>query len=64
MTYHPRPGLTDEARNCISNVHARGQSYAQAAQTLVRLMRGALARQLSGVALKDEVGMLPPGEEA
>ena len=62
MTYQPRPGLTDASRNCISNVHAHGQSYTQAAQTLVRLMQGALARQLSGVGLK-EVGMLPPGKE-
>jgi ethanolamine ammonia-lyase large subunit len=64
MTYEPRLGLTDEARNCISNIHAHGLSYAQAAQTLVRLMQGALARQLSGVGLKDEAGMLPPREEA
>jgi ethanolamine ammonia-lyase large subunit len=64
MTYQPRSGLTDEARNCISNIHARGLSYAQAAQTLVYLMQGAVARQLSGVGLKDEAGMLPPCEEA
>ena len=64
MTYQPTPGLTDEARNCISNIHTRGLSYAQAAQTLLRLMQGAVARQLSGVGLKDEAGMLPPCEEA
>ena len=63
MTYQPRPGLTDEARNCISNIHARGLSYAQAAQTLVRLMQGAVARQLSGVGLKDEAGSLPGAKQ-
>ena len=56
MTYLPRPGLTDEARNCISNIRTQGLSDAQAAETLVRMMQRAVALQLSGVALKDEPG--------
>jgi len=56
MTYLPRPGLTDESRNCISNIRTQGLSDAQAAETLVRMMQRAVALQLSGVALKDEPG--------
>lgn len=56
MTYAPRPGLTDEARNCISNVRAEGLSYAGAAHKLVYLMSEALKRGQSGVMLKDEAG--------
>jgi ethanolamine ammonia-lyase small subunit len=54
FTYAPRVGLTDAARNCISNVRLDGLSYAMAAHTLRYLMREACVRQLSGVSLKDE----------
>ncbi len=54
LTYDPRPGRTDAERNCISNIHARGQSYDAAAQTLIYLMSEARRLKLSGVALKDE----------
>lgn len=56
MTYAPRPGLTDESRNCISNVRSEGLSYASAAHKLVYLMGEALQRGHSGVLLKDEAG--------
>ncbi len=54
LTYAPRVGLTDEARNCISNVRRRGLSYAAAAHKLYYLMSEARTRKLSGVRLKDE----------
>jgi ethanolamine ammonia-lyase small subunit len=54
LTFDPRPGTTDAHRNCISNIHAAGQSYGQAADTLVYLMREARRRQASGITLKDE----------
>lgn len=54
FTYAPRVGLTDAARNCISNVRLEGMSYAMASHTLIYLMRQAWQRQLSGVNLKDE----------
>ncbi|MFF7706608.1 ethanolamine ammonia-lyase subunit EutC [Pseudomonas sp. NPDC007930] len=54
FTYAPRVGLTDAARNCISNVRLEGMSYAMASHTLLYLMRQAWQRQLSGVNLKDE----------
>ena len=54
MTWAPRVGLTDERRNCISNVRPAGLGYAQAAARLHYLLGQAQLRQLSGVALKDE----------
>ncbi|MCU1715574.1 ethanolamine ammonia-lyase subunit EutC [Pseudomonas sp. 5P_3.1_Bac2] len=54
FTYAPKVGLTDAARNCISNVRLEGLSYAMASHRLLYLMREASRRQLSGVNLKDE----------
>ncbi|MGI4763279.1 MAG: ethanolamine ammonia-lyase subunit EutC [Janthinobacterium lividum] len=58
FTYGPRPGLTDEARNCVSNIRPAGLGYAAAADKLFFLLSEALRRQLSGVGLKDESGLL------
>jgi ethanolamine ammonia-lyase small subunit len=58
FTYGPRPGLTDEARNCVSNIRPAGLPYAGAAAKLGWLLREALRRQLSGVALKDQADLL------
>lgn len=60
LTYAPRPGLTDEARNCVSNIRPAGLPYAAAAARLAWLLREALRRQLSGVGLKDDTPALPP----
>lgn len=54
MTYAPRTGLTDESRNCISNVRAEGLSSERAAHKLIYLAGEAFRRGLSGVHLKDE----------
>ncbi|NTU78216.1 MAG: ethanolamine ammonia-lyase subunit EutC [Chloroflexales bacterium] len=54
LTYAPGPGRSDAERNCISNIHPRGLSYAEACQTLVYLMSQARRLKLTGVALKDE----------
>ena len=53
LTWQPRPRLTDEARNCISNIRPEGLSYQAAATKLFYLIRESFRLQLSGVALKD-----------
>lgn len=54
ITYAPRVGRTDAERDCISNIHARGLGYAEAARRLDWLVGAALARGLTGVAPKEE----------
>jgi len=54
LTHAPRIGRNDGERNCISNVHGGGLSPEVAAFKAAWLMREALARRLTGVALKDE----------
>lgn len=63
MTFQPRVGLTDEARNCISNVRREGLSYDAAAHKLLYLMTEARKRGLSGVMLKDEAETVAPSLE-
>ena len=58
LTYSPRPGLTDESRNCISNIRPEGLPYGEAADKLFYLIREALRRKVSGVSLKDNAGLL------
>ncbi|MFZ6873961.1 ethanolamine ammonia-lyase subunit EutC [Undibacterium sp. Di27W] len=54
LSWSPQPGLTDAARNCISNIRPDGLSYEQAAYKLNYLLTEARKRGLTGVALKDE----------
>ncbi len=58
LTFAPRPGRSDAERNCISNVRAEGLSHADAAFKLAWLLREALRRSLTGVALKDDSDLL------
>lgn len=59
MTLSPRVGLTDESRNCISNIRPQGLTYEQAAYKLRYLMTESRRRGISGVNLKDEAEALP-----
>jgi ethanolamine ammonia-lyase small subunit len=58
LTWQPRPQTTDAERNCISNIRPEGIDPADAAAKVLYLMRAMRARQLSGVALKDETERL------
>ena len=59
LTYAPRVGTSDAARNCISNIRPGGLGYDQAAAKLAWLIGEAFRRSLTGVALKDESGPGP-----
>ena len=56
LTFAPRVGLTDAQRNCVSNIHGSGLGYDEAALKIAWLIREGLAREATGVALKDESG--------
>ncbi len=59
VTFDPKLGRTDAERNCVSNIRDAGLVPARAAHTLAWLVEQALARGLTGVALKDESGGAP-----
>ncbi|MCE6989863.1 ethanolamine ammonia-lyase subunit EutC [Dyadobacter sp. CY323] len=65
ITYAPSPGLTDERRNCISNIRQNGLSAALAVDKIMYLVREAFRLQTTGVSLKDnDIGQptqLPTG---
>src|SRR5688572_26231643 len=54
VTWAPRVGRNDAERNCISNVRPQGLPYDKAARQLDWLVSAALARGVTGIALKDE----------
>ena len=54
LTWSPRIGHRDADRNCISNIHATGLSYALAAQKLTWLMSHARRLGMTGVGLKED----------
>ncbi len=53
LTYAPQIGLTDERRNCVSNIRPEGLVYEEAVDKIVYLIREAMRLQLSGIGLKD-----------
>jgi len=59
LTWGPRRGRTDAERNCVSNIRPEGLDSGRAAERLGYLMTEARRRRLSGVALKEQSGMLP-----
>jgi ethanolamine ammonia-lyase small subunit len=58
LTYNPKPGLTHELRNCVSNIRPAGLTYKQASKKIFYLVQEAFKRKLSGVELKDNAGLL------
>lgn len=61
LTYNPKPGLTDESRNCVSNIRHKGLTYKKAAKKIFYLISEAFKRKLSGVELKDNAGLIAEG---
>jgi ethanolamine ammonia-lyase small subunit len=54
LTWQPGPRTTDADRNCISNIRPEGIDLPAAAVKVMQLLHAMRARQLSGIALKDE----------
>ncbi len=54
LTYRPKLGRMDSERNCVSNIHGAGMSYAQAAYKIGYLIQESLRRKYTGVDLKDD----------
>jgi ethanolamine ammonia-lyase small subunit len=65
LTWNPRAGTTDEARNCISNVRPAGLPVAEGVRKLAYLVEEACRLHASGVPLKDRMpaNYLPFGRE-
>ena len=61
LTFAPRTGRGDAERNCVSNIHRAGLSYDEAAFRIAWLIREGLAREITGVVLKDESSAATPG---
>lgn len=53
ITFAPKPGLTDERRNCISNIRSEGLTVSQAADKIFYLINHAFQLKNTGIALKD-----------
>jgi ethanolamine ammonia-lyase small subunit len=56
LTFAPDIGRSDAERNCVSNIHGAGLDHEEAAFRIAWLIREGLARELTGVRLKDESG--------
>jgi len=54
LTFAPKIGRLDAERNCVSNIRPAGLTPAAASVKLAWLIRAALARQLTGIGLKDD----------
>ncbi len=55
LTYRPCPGMTDEARNCISNIRQGGLSISEAVKKAAYLIEMAFELGETGVRLKDKM---------
>lgn len=53
LTYAPYLGITDNHRNCLSNIHETGLTYRAAAKSCAYLIQQARQLKLTGVDLKN-----------
>lgn len=57
LTFDPKPGTRDSARNCVSNIHSKGGlSTEGAAHTIAWIAREAFRLKLTGTGLKERAG--------
>lgn len=56
LSWAPRRGLSDAARNCVSNIRPAGLPPAHAAHTIAWLLQAARTLGQTGIALKDDSG--------
>ena len=66
LTWAPKVGRPDSARNCVSNIRPAGLPLADAAARIAWLIREAQRRRVTGIGLKDDsevpaVGAAAPG---
>ncbi len=54
ITFRPNVGMTDESRNCVSNIRPEGMDFQMAADKILYLITEMKTIKLSGVNLKDE----------
>ncbi len=54
ITLRPKVGMTDESRNCVSNIRLEGMNFQLAADKIIYLLTEMKSKKLSGVRLKDE----------
>jgi ethanolamine ammonia-lyase small subunit len=54
LTYRPYGGRLESERNCISNIRPEGLSYEKAAFKFAWLLEHALAKECTGIGLKDK----------
>lgn len=55
LTWNPKPGLTDESRNCISNIRQGGLQVAEGIRKAAYLIERAFEIRKTGVELKDNM---------
>jgi ethanolamine ammonia-lyase small subunit len=58
VTYGPKPGHPDSARNCVSNIRDGGLPIGEAARTIAVLVRDMIKTGVSGVAMKAAMAKL------
>ena len=54
ITFRPYVGMTDESRNCVSNIRPEGMNFQMATDKILYLLTEIKSKKLSGVNLKDE----------
>jgi ethanolamine ammonia-lyase small subunit len=54
ITFRPYVGMTDESRNCVSNIRPEGMDFRMATDKIFYLLTEMKSKKLSGVSLKDE----------